>query len=199
MSVKKPEERIFTIPNILSIFRILLIPLYAYLYMTAEKTEDFYIAAGIMAFSMATDFVDGIIARKCNMITALGKILDPVADKLTQCVVFICLCTRWHQLYWVLALFLIKEGFQTIMGIILLKNHKMLSGALLAGKICTAVLFASMILLVLFPNLESGYVTAVAILCILALFVSFYFYFSTFMGGKHGVDIVPLRQKEEAK
>lgn len=194
--MKKPEERIITIPNILSVFRILLIPIYAYLYLTAEETKDFYVAAGVMAFSMATDCIDGIIARKCNMITALGKILDPIADKLTQCVVFICLCTRWPQLYWVLAFFLIKEGFQTIMGIILLKNRKMLSGALPAGKVCTAVLFSSMILLVVFPKLSDGYVTAIAILCILALFVSFYFYFSTYMGGNHGVEIVPIRKKE---
>ncbi len=199
MSFKKPEERIFTIPNILSIFRILLIPIYAYLYLTAEQTEDYYIAAGVMAFSMATDFVDGTIARKCNMITSLGKILDPVADKLTQCVVFICLCTRWHSLYWVLGLFLIKEGFQTIAGIILLKNRKMLSGALPAGKICTGVLFSAMIILMVFPRLDSIYVTAIAIMCILALFVSFYFYFSTYMGGKHGVEIVPIHQKEEEK
>ncbi len=197
MAAKKPEERIFTIPNILSIFRILLIPLYVYIYLTADSNTDYYIATGVMAFSMVTDYVDGIIARKFNMITALGKIIDPVADKLTQLAVFVCLCTKFSILYWVLALFVLKEGYQLIMGIILVKNNKMLSGALFVGKLCTTVLFCSMVLLMLFPNMNEYLVTAIAIACMLVLFISFYFYHSTYRGGNHGIQIVPLRQKED--
>ncbi len=198
MSVKRPEERIVTIPNILSVFRILLIPVYAYLYITAESTNEYYTAAAVMAVSMATDFVDGVIARKFNMITVLGKIIDPIADKLTQCVVFICLSIHWNQLYWVLGLFLVKEGFQTIMGLRLIKNKQMLSGALPAGKFSTAVIFASMIVLVLFPGLDNMHVNIIAILCIIVLFISFYFYFSTLvMGGKHGIDIVPIHKEDK--
>ncbi len=197
MSVKRPEERIFTVPNILSFFRILLIPVYAYIYITAETDKEYYTAAAIMAVSMATDFVDGTIARKFNMITVFGKIIDPIADKLTQCVIFICLSIHWNQLYWVLGLFLVKEGFQAIMGLRLIKNKQMLSGALPAGKISTAVLFASMIVLVLFPGLDSLYVNIIALLCIAVLFVSFYYYFSTLvMGGKHGIDIVPIHKED---
>ena len=200
MSVKRPEDRIFTIPNILSIIRILLIPVYAYLYLKAEGDRDYYIAAGVMAFSAVTDCVDGIIARKCNMITVLGKIIDPIADKLTQCVVFVCLSIHWNQLFWVLGLFVLKEGFQAIMGFRLIRNKKMLSGALPAGKISTTVLFISMIILMLSPRLDRYFVNAIAILCIAAIFLSFYYYFSTLvLGGKHGIYIVPIHGEEEDK
>ena len=73
-----------TIPNLLSVFRILLIPLFIYLYLE-KSPEDFGISAGIvLLISGATDMLDGYIARHFNQITQLGQILDPIADKLTQ-------------------------------------------------------------------------------------------------------------------
>lgn len=69
----------FTIPNCITIIRILLIPVYLYLFVQGE----FFLAGIIFAASALTDLVDGHIARKYNMESRLGKLLDPLADKLT--------------------------------------------------------------------------------------------------------------------
>lgn len=177
--------------------RIAFIPVYAYLYLTAETLTDFYISTALMGLSMITDLFDGIIARKYNMITTLGKVLDPIADKLTQVVVIICLATRFIPLFWVLGVFLVKEGFMLIMGLINLRKGRMLDGALMAGKVCTAVLFASMGLLMLAPNMPNEGAIIIAVIDILAMFMSFWFYLSTYMGGKHGIDIVSLRKDKK--
>ena len=197
MTKKQLKKEVFTIPNILSMIRIVFIPVYAYMYLTAETMRDYHITTVIMGASMITDLFDGMIARKCNMITTLGKILDPIADKLTQVVVLICLATRFTPLFWVLGVFLVKEGFMLIMGLITLRKGRMLNGALMAGKVCTAVLFSSMGLFMLFPYMSNDFALILAVIDILALFMSFWFYLSTYMGGKHGIDIVSLRKDKK--
>ncbi len=197
---KSPEKRIFTVPNVLSMLRIVLIPIYAYLYLTAETNKDFYIAAGVMAFSMITDAFDGIIARKFNLITTLGKALDPVADKLTQAVVLVCLTIRFwhHKQFLILAgIFIVKETFMLIMGVLNLRKGKMLSGALIAGKVCTTVLFVGMALFMLCPNMSGTYVWVISMLCSAAMVVSLWFYVSTYMGADHGVQVVPLAEQNK--
>lgn len=197
MTKKQIKKEIFSIPNILSMIRIAFIPVYAYMYLTAETTAEFHRAAALMGLSMITDLFDGMIARKCNMITTLGKILDPIADKLTQVVVLICLAIRFIPLFWVLGVFLVKEGFMLIMGLLTLSKGKMLDGALMAGKICTAILFSSMGILVLVPHMSNEGAIIIAVIDILAMFMSFWFYLSTYMGGKHGVNIVSLRKDKK--
>ena len=71
----------FSIPNLMGYFRILLIPVYLFLYIRAETTEEYYMAAVVMLVSFLTDLFDGKIARRFDMVTEFGKILDPVADK----------------------------------------------------------------------------------------------------------------------
>ena len=78
------RKQIFSIPNILGYFRILLLPLIVWRYVTADSIAEFHMAAVIIGISGITDFLDGFIARKFNMITNLGKIVDPVAEKRTS-------------------------------------------------------------------------------------------------------------------
>ena len=75
-------------------FRLLLIPVYAVLYMKASELREYAVAAAILVVSALTDAVDGIIARKCNMISRLGIMLDPFADKMTQGVILLCLSIK---------------------------------------------------------------------------------------------------------
>ena len=89
------------------------------------------------------------------MISTLGKILDPIADKLTQFVLTFCLSLEHPELRPVLVLFVVKELFQAVMGIIHLRRGRMLPGALMAGKVCTTVLFVSLIAMVLLPGLDA--------------------------------------------
>ncbi len=191
----KYKDKIWTIPNILSMLRILLLPVYVYLY-TVKK--EFLASAIVLAVSMSTDAADGLIARRFNMISTFGKIIDPIADKLTQMTVLCCLSSRWWaQLRWVIVLFVIKEAFMLIAGLLNLKKGRMLSGALMAGKVCTTVLFVSMGLMVIMPHMHGTAVTVLSVLCCVAMAVSFAFYLSTYMGKDHGVEIVPLRKDEK--
>ena len=84
MISKDWKKELLTIPNLLSLFRLVLIPVYVVIYLNAKTTEDYYLAAGILAVSCLTDLIDGKIARHFNMISNVGKILDPFADKVTQ-------------------------------------------------------------------------------------------------------------------
>lgn len=167
------KNELLTIPNMLSLFRLLLIPVYMMIYLNAKQASDFYIAGGILAVSCLTDAIDGKIARHFNMISTVGKILDPLADKATQFTLIVCLAVH-HPILWALiCLFVIKEGFQLIAGCLTLRKGKMLKGALLSGKICTTILFVSLIILVLMPDLNNKIVLAITAIDCIAMLVSF--------------------------
>ena len=131
MFVKDWKKEILTIPNLLSLFRLVLIPVYVLIYLNAKEDTDYYIAAGILAVSCLTDLIDGKIARHFNMISTVGKILDPLADKATQFTLILCLSMKHNILWYLVALFVVKEGFQLIAGSINLHKGKMLKGALI--------------------------------------------------------------------
>ena len=186
------KKDVCTIPNLLSLFRILIIPVYVTIYLSATKPVDYFLAAGILAISCITDCIDGQIARHFNMITTLGKILDPLADKATQFTLIGCLVVKQPILRPILILFIIKEGFQLIAAGIMLSHGRMLKGALFSGKICTSVLFISLIVLVMFPTLQQSIVTIISFVDFIFLLISFidyvhaYFYReNVFQNTKH--------------
>lgn len=182
MFIKNWKKDIFTIPNLLSLFRLVLIPVYATVYLNATQNYQFILAGFILAVSSLTDMIDGKIARKYGMITTLGKVLDPLADKLTQLTLTICLSMKYPVLYPVLGLFIMKELFQLVIGVVFLRKGKMLPGALLAGKVCTTVLFISLIALVLLPDIDPAAVTVIAVIDALFLGVSFMSYAMAYFG-----------------
>ncbi len=138
----------WNIPNALSVLRLVLIPVFAVLYLTGESNWAF----GVLLFSGITDLLDGVIARKCHQITDCGKLLDPLADKLTQVVVLVCLAVRYHHLLPLMGLCLIKEGCQAIGGIILLRKNVAVRGSKWFGKVSTVVFYACMLALVLWQD-----------------------------------------------
>ena len=176
MFVNDWKKDLFTIPNLLSLFRLVLIPVYVVIYFHAQTDADYYLAAGILAVSCITDLIDGKIARHFNMISNTGKILDPLADKATQFTLIICLTIRYPILLVLICLFVVKEGFQLIAGLVILRRGEILAGALITGKICTTVLFISLILLVMIPQIS---ITALHIItavdCVFML-ISFFDY-----------------------
>ena len=97
--------------------------------------------------------IDGKIARKFHMISNLGKILTRWPTRLPEFTLIICLAVKHPALWYLVGLFIIKEGFQAIAGMILLRSGRILKGALITGKVCTTVLFISLIALVLLPEL----------------------------------------------
>ena len=150
------KKELLTIPNFLSLFRLLLIPVYIRMYRAASDSLDYYLAGTVLGISCLTDLADGKIAREYHMVSRVGKLLDPLADKLTQLALLLSLSDDHRILYPILALFLVKETFQCACMILFAKKGKVLSGALMSGKLCTTVLFGSFLLLVLFPELN-GY------------------------------------------
>ena len=176
MIIKDWKKDLFTIPNWLSLFRLVLIPVYVVIYLRADEPVDYAIAAGILAVSCLTDMIDGKIARHFNMISTVGKVLDPVADKATQFTLTVCLAIKYPVLWHLAALFVIKEGFQLVAGLLTFRKGKMLTGALLSGKICTCVLFVSLILLVLMPGLDQKIINAITLVDAGFMLVSFVHY-----------------------
>ena len=181
MLMKDWKKELFTIPNLLSLFRLLLIPVYVIIYLNAKEYSDFFLAAAILAVSCLTDLIDGKIARHFNMVSTVGKILDPLADKATQFALILCLAIKYPVLLFLVVLFFIKELFQLIAGIINLRKGKMLKGALLTGKICTTVLFVSLILMVMLPQLSYNTVILLTVVDIFVLLVSFTDYLCTYL------------------
>lgn len=184
MFIKNWKKEILTIPNLLSLFRLALIPVYVVLYLNATTTKEYFLAGTILAVSCLTDMVDGQIARRFNMISNVGKLLDPFADKATQFTLTLCLSLKYPILNPVLALFLAKEIFQLIAFIINFRRGKALPGSIFAGKICTAVLFVSLIAMVLFPDMNPVLVDAIAATDTVFLAIAFVSYIFAFFG-KH--------------
>lgn len=185
MFSEKWKNEVFTIPNLLSLFRIGLIPVYISLYLGAAEKLDYLLSGSVLALSCLTDMADGVIARKFHMITNVGKILDPLADKLTQLALILCLSAKYPVLYPVLALFLAKELFQCITLVFFAQKGKALPGALPAGKLCTTVLFLSLLLLVLFPNIRISSVMILTWIDMLFLLYSLVSYLFAYWGSRN--------------
>ena len=173
MFIKDWKKEICTIPNLLSLFRLVLIPVYILIYLNARDAADYYLAAGILAVSCLTDMIDGKVARHFNMISTVGKILDPLADKATQFTLIICLTIKYKVLWYLMILFIIKESFQLIAGGVNLRRGKMLKGALFSGKICTTILFLSLIVLVMLPELKLNIVKIIAVVDVAFMLAAF--------------------------
>ncbi len=184
MTIKKWKKEILTIPNLLSLIRLALIPVYMLIYLNAKEPAHYFLSAAILSVSCLTDMIDGKIARHFNMISTVGKILDPIADKATQFTLIVCLAIRYPILWYLVGLFVVKESFQLIAGGISLKKGKMLDGALFSGKICTTVLFLSLILMILFPMLPYSVIVAIAGIDAVFMVIAFVDYIRAYFG-KH--------------
>lgn len=143
-----------TIPNLLSVIRIALIPVFAVMYLQGNQI----LAIIILAVSGLTDLFDGKIARRFNQVSALGKILDPVADKLTQItiavILFICFRNSSSSMInafgWVFLVFLIKEGIMVVGGLVMLLMNIRPGAAEMPGKVATCTFYGVMILVIAF-------------------------------------------------
>ena len=159
------------VPNALNLFRILLIPVYLWRYLTAQSQMDYLTAAGILLLSALSDTMDGYIARRFHQITQLGKILDPAADKLTLAAVIVSLwLTRpnWWPLY---TLFILKEFLMLLGGLRLHRKQVKIEGAKWFGKLSTIMFYVIMIIIVAMPQLQDR--TILTMLLVLLVFMLF--------------------------
>lgn len=163
------KDQIFTIPNLLSIIRLILIPIIVWLY--CEK-QNYNAAVAVIVVSGATDITDGFIARHFNMVSDFGKILDPVADKLTQAAVIICLTTKYNLMIPLIILFAAKEIVMGVFGFIALKKKDSVNSAKWYGKANTVVLYLSVTALILFPGMSKTVADALIIVCGIMMLLS---------------------------
>ena len=137
-------KNLITIPNIISFFRILLIPLFAVLYFREELNNNYFWGFVIVLISGISDVVDGLIARKFNMVSDLGKVLDPIADKLTQAVVLLCLTIKHMIILPTFIVLFIKELLTLFAAIHILSNGTKPISSRWFGKLSTVVIFVTM-------------------------------------------------------
>ena len=144
------KKEIFSIPNVLCYFRILLVPVFLYFYVNGYHLTS----AFILLVSSLSDFLDGYIARHYNMITELGSLIDPIADKLTQLVVACTLVYTYPAYLWMIIIIFLKDGMLLFVGwFIYRRTREHLKQAEMPGKIATAVFFmVSIILIACHPN-----------------------------------------------
>ena len=115
--MKFSKKEIFTIPNILTYIRILCVPFFIWFMLDTNIPNNVYIAFGLFMFASITDMVDGFIARHYHLISDIGKIADPIADKLLQVSTLLCL-TIIAKISWV---------FPMVFFIMCIHNHIFLS------------------------------------------------------------------------
>lgn len=165
-SENKTENKILTIPNLLSLFRLILIPVIIWLYWFRK---DYFPAGVLLIISGLTDLADGYIARHFNAVSNVGKILDPIADKLTQAAMLFCLVTRFPLMAAPFGFLVIKEVFIGTTGLLMIHKTGKVVGADFHGKVATTLLYAMMILHIFWIDIPSA-VSAVSILiCLVSM------------------------------
>lgn len=165
-------KRIFTIPNILSMLRIAMIPAIVVCYCLDELKAAF----ALVVASAVTDVADGIIARKFHQVTALGKALDPVADKLTQITVTAFLIADYPKMWFLFVILLVKELVAGVLGLVVIKATGTTYSALWHGKLATVLVYATMLAHILFADLPAVWSTVLIAASFVALAFSMAMY-----------------------
>lgn len=144
VKVKKPRNQNLTVPNAMSLFRILVIPFFAYYFIMGNWTA----AVIALALSGLSDALDGFVARRFNQITELGKMLDPLADKLTQGTVAVCIAVHYPSICPLLFLLVFKEIVMLCGACYLLKKKKKPCAAKWYGKFSTTLFYIAIAMIV---------------------------------------------------
>lgn len=170
--VKMKSKQVFTIPNILSFIRIALIPFILWAFFL----DEFWFCAGLIVLSGLTDLADGYIARRFNMISPLGKALDPVADKLTLFAIIVGLACVSDVIFIVLVFFVIKEIIMGIEGLIILQKTGTTYSAKWYGKVTTLFLYFTVIMHVVWSNIPNTVSVIMLIVCDLLMVMTLTLY-----------------------
>ena len=166
-----------SVPNLISLIRLLLIPLMLWLYLEGK----IWTAVILVVISGATDAVDGYIARHFNQITPLGKVLDPLADKLTQIALGVCLLSRFPAVIPLVVVLFIKELLMLSWGVKLLKAGQPPFSALWWGKLSTCAFYAGVIIIMAFyPKIGMLRVAIISVIITILMINSMFRYWLVF-------------------
>lgn len=190
---KFSRKDLWSIPNILCYIRFLLIPVFVYTYIRADEPKGYIQAAVVVFLSGLTDFLDGFIARRYDMVTDLGKIIDPLADKLTQASLIFILVVKIRWMFLLLILFVLMQLFLLIAGLVMLKKGTKLNGAKWFGKVSTTVFYATMLVLVAVPTLSHDVTNTLLLLCGAFLLLSFLLYIKEYVLMYHNLKVKSIK------
>ena len=149
--------------------------------------QNYNAAVLVVLLSGFTDVADGIIARKFNMVSDFGKILDPIADKLTQLALLLCLTVRHKLMIALIVLFIIREFCMLVMGYITIRRHDSVNSSKWYGKLTTVVLYLVVTLLILFPGIPNGAADTMIIVSAIVMTLSFFMYLRFYLHFWRGV------------
>lgn len=174
------------IPNLLSLFRLVLVPVFAVVFFRPWPNANL-IAVVIYAVAFLTDIADGYIARRFNMVTRLGRILDPLADKLMTFTVIVCITVAELIPLWAVVVFFVKEAAMGIGAVSMLGKMDDVIPANWLGKISTGVFFVVCVALVLFPGIPKPWPTVMisaALILTVAAFFNYLWQYLAIIGKK---------------
>ena len=164
------------IPNILTTVRLIIIPIFAYSFFSAKSLM---LPALLFLLSGITDVVDGWIARRFKMITDVGRVYDPLVDKLMQLTTVVCLAVKDIVPIWVICVIAVKELVMITVGSILYIKNIVVSSNWY-GKAATVFFYAVIFLLIVLPDINTGYkmmllsaMVAVFVMAAIGYFVKF--------------------------
>lgn len=215
------KEDLFKIPNILCYLRVIFVIAFLILYLVpiniaGNDKAGMYIAGGVMATAVYTDFLDGFIARKFDQGSELGKAIDPVADKLTQFAIALAIAIRFYEFPCVLVLLgliVVKEVWMFFANVILARHNRSFGGAKWYGKLSTFLIYVILgvtlvcgpFVLEAFPLNESGFyahlimdgLASLAIFFELFAFINYVFLFHRLVSGQGEDEIKNVSDKTE--
>lgn len=167
------------IPNILTLIRFVLIPVFGYYLYIGE----FYVAVALFLAGGLTDVLDGLIARRFNMVTSLGKLADPLADKLMQITALVLLTIQHRIPILVILIVIAKEGLMGAGSVLLLKRRNYVVSANWYGKMATVVFYIAIVASIvneqfnIFSEMFSNIFIGIAVLATLFAFLMYYLSF----------------------
>lgn len=167
------QKKILTIPNVLSLFRLCLIPVIIWLY---RFRGDYLWTILVLILSGITDIADGFIARRFGMVSDFGKAFDPVADKLTQIAVLFCLVARFPHMIIPLVLLVVKELFAGITGLMVIRKTDTVLGADWHGKATTVSLYVIMAIHIVWFQIPTVISDVLIGVCVGIMLMSFVLY-----------------------
>ena len=156
------ETSPWNVPNALTAFRLVLVPLFAWMLLAHPHETGWRLAtAGVFTLAILTDFVDGHLARKYDIITRFGKLADPIADKALTGMAFLGLSILGELAWWVTVVILVREWGITVMRFVMLRYGVMAANR--GGKVKT-VLQAVALILYLLPLPDWAHVVAMVVM-----------------------------------
>lgn len=175
-------KKAITIPNLITLFRILLLPFFVYFFFS--KDHSLYLALFILVLCGLTDLLDGFIARRFNMVSQLGQVLDPLADKLAILTIFISFLIQGFIPFWMGVIILVREGIVLLFAAVLFLSKTRLPTPVQTGKYAITFLYIAVVLSIFHEGLS----TVVLLVALFFSLVSGYSYFRMALDSFSGQD-----------